>query len=95
MKRRAVLLVLLSFVGLVSELSATVTARHYDFEEGTAGGEATELVDITDEQLHENADDFFGWGGHIWIEVSGQKQARCLMETLMMPWRMRHLLPHR
>ena len=71
MKRRATLLVLLSFVGLVSELSATVTARHYDFEEGTAGGEATELVDITDVQLHENADDFFGWGGHIWIEVSG------------------------
>lgn len=71
MKRCALLLGFLSVVGLVSELSATVTTRHYDFEQGTAGGEAQELIDITDTMLHENAEDFFGWGGHIWIEVSG------------------------
>ena len=71
MKRCAILLVLLSFVCLVSELSATVTTRHYDFEEGAAGEDARELIDITDALLHENADDFFGWGSHIWIEVSG------------------------
>ncbi|MCA9216949.1 MAG: PEP-CTERM sorting domain-containing protein [Planctomycetales bacterium] len=71
MKRCATLLVLLSFVCSVSELSATVTTRHYNFEEGAAGAEATELIDITDEPLHENGDDFFGWGSHIWIEVSG------------------------
>lgn len=71
MKRCASLLVLLSFVCLVSELSATVTTRHYDFEEGTAGADATELIDVTDALLHENSEDFFGWGRHIWIEVSG------------------------
>ena len=71
MKRCAILLVLLSSVCLVSELSATVTTRHYDFEGGTAGNGATELVDITDAVLHENSEDFFGWGSHIWIEVSG------------------------
>ncbi len=71
MKRFAMLLVLLSFVGLVSELSATITTRHYDFEEGVAGQQATELVDITDTLLHVNTEDFFGWGSHIWIEVSG------------------------
>ncbi|MFC1758120.1 LamG-like jellyroll fold domain-containing protein [Planctomycetota bacterium] len=71
MKRCAILLVLLSFSCSVSELSATVTTRHYDFEEGAAGGEAKELIDITDAVLHENGDDFFGWGSHIWIEVSG------------------------
>ena len=71
MKRCAFLLVLLPFVCLVSKLSATVTTRHYDFEGGAAGNNATELIDITDALLHENADDFFGWGSHIWIEVSG------------------------
>ena len=71
MKRCFFLLVLLSLVCLVSELSATVTTRHYDFEEGAADAAATELIDITDVSLHENSDDFFGWGGHIWIEVSG------------------------
>lgn len=71
MKRCAFILVSLSFVCLVSELRATVTTRHYDFEQGAAGDSATELIDITDAPLHENADDFFGWGSHIWIEVSG------------------------
>ena len=79
MKRCAFLLVLLSFICLVSELSATVTTRHYDFEEGSAGNEAKELIDITDTLLHENAEDFFGWGSHIWIEVSGV-EARPLPE---------------
>ena len=67
MKRFAFLLVLLSFVCLVSELNATVTTRHYDFEEGAAGGEATELIDITDALLHENDQDLYQW-------VTGQVQ---------------------
>lgn len=71
MKRSATLLVLLSFVCFTSELHATVTTRHYDFEEGAAGDKPTELIDITDTPLHVNTDDFFGWGSHIWIEVSG------------------------
>ena len=71
MKRCTFLLALFSLICSVSELSATVTTRHYDFEEGADGGAATELIDITDTLLHENSDDYFGWGGHFWIEVSG------------------------
>ena len=40
MKRCTFLLVLFSLICSVSELSATVTTRHYDFEEGAAGGGA-------------------------------------------------------
>ena len=71
MRRCTILLAFLSCVCFVSQLSATVTTRHYNFEEGAAGAAATELIDITDTPLHENAEDFFGWGSHIWIEVSG------------------------
>ncbi|MCA9169650.1 MAG: PEP-CTERM sorting domain-containing protein [Planctomycetales bacterium] len=71
MKRRAALLILFSLGCFVSDVGAMVTTRHYDFEQGTAGANATELIDITDAMIHENSDDFFGWGGHIWIEVAG------------------------
>lgn len=72
MKRFAIPLVLLS-VGFVSELPATVTTRHYNFEQGAAGAAAPELIDIVDAMTHENPENFnFPWGaGHIWIEVSG------------------------
>ena len=71
MRRCAILLGLFSFFCLVSGLNATVTTRHYNFEGGSAGDAPNELIDITDTLLHENAEDFFGWGSHIWIEVSG------------------------
>jgi hypothetical protein len=50
-----------------------VAARHYDFEEGTAGGFAVAAEDIVSELFFQNASTALWPEGHLWIEVAGSE----------------------
>lgn len=54
-----------------SSVHGAVAARHYDFEEGTAGEPASSVVDIVDDLVFEGPAEGVFATGHLWLEVPG------------------------